>query len=114
MLNISFYKVHVCACVLSRVQLFVIPWTEAHQASLSMEFPRQESWSRLPFPPPGNLPTPRHFLLQEVFPTQGSNLCLLHLLHWQADSFPLRHLGSPSKSILYEYLQEVPLEPRPK
>ena len=55
MLNISFYKVHVCACVLSRVQLFVIPWTEAHQASLSMEFPRQESWSRLPFPPPGDL-----------------------------------------------------------
>ena len=27
-----------------------------------------------------------HFLLQEIFPTQGSNPCLLHLLHWQADS----------------------------
>ena len=30
-----------------------------------------------------------------IFPTQGSNLCLLHFLHWQADSLPLHHLGSP-------------------
>ena len=35
-----------------------------------------------------------HFLLQGVFPTQGSNLSLLGLLHWQAASLPLRHLGS--------------------
>ena len=34
------------------------PWTVADQAPLSMGFPRQESWSRLPFPPPGNLPDP--------------------------------------------------------
>ena len=33
-----------------------------------------------------------HFLLQGIFPTQGSNLCLLRLLHWQADSLPLSHL----------------------
>ena len=33
-----------------------------------------------------------HFLLQEVFLTQGSNLVLLH---WQVDSLPLSHLGSP-------------------
>ena len=32
-----------------------IPWTVAHQASLSMEFPRQEYWSGSPFPPPGDL-----------------------------------------------------------
>ena len=31
-------------------------WTVAHQAPLSMEFPRQEYWSGLPFPPPGDLP----------------------------------------------------------
>ena len=43
---------------LSCVQLFVIPWTVAHQAPLSMEFPRQEYWSGLPFPPPGDLPDP--------------------------------------------------------
>ena len=39
-------------------QFFVTPWTVAHQASLSMEFSRQESWSGLPCPPPGDLPNP--------------------------------------------------------
>ena len=34
------------------------PWTAAHQAPLSMRFPRQEYWSGLPFPSPGNLPNP--------------------------------------------------------
>ena len=34
-------------------------WTVAHQAPLSMGFSRQESWSQLPFPSPGNLPNPR-------------------------------------------------------
>ena len=34
------------------------PWTVAHQTSLSMEFPRQEYWSGLPFPPLGDLPIP--------------------------------------------------------
>ena len=34
------------------------PWTIAHQASLSMEFSRQEYWSRLPFPSPGDHPNP--------------------------------------------------------
>ena len=34
----------------------MIPWTVAHKAPLSMEFPRQEYWSELPFPTPGNLP----------------------------------------------------------
>ena len=35
-----------------------IPWTVAHQASLSMGFSRQEYWSGLPFPSPGDLPDP--------------------------------------------------------
>ena len=48
----------VRACALSRVQPFVTPRTVTHQASLSMGFPRQESWSGLPFPTPGNLPNP--------------------------------------------------------
>ena len=34
------------------------PWTVAHQTPLSMGFPRQEYWSRLPFPPPRDLPDP--------------------------------------------------------
>ena len=37
---------------------FATPWTEACQASLSIRFPRQESWNVLPFPSPGNLPDP--------------------------------------------------------
>ena len=37
---------------------FVAPWTVAHQAPLSMGFPRQEYWSGLPLPSPGDLPNP--------------------------------------------------------
>ena len=37
---------------------FEIPWTVAHQAPLSMGFPRQEYWGGLPFPSPGDLPNP--------------------------------------------------------
>ena len=43
----------------SCVQLFLTLWTVAHQAPLSMGFSRQEYWSGLPFPSPGNLPHPR-------------------------------------------------------
>ena len=60
----------------SHVRLFETLWTVAHQAVLSMGFPRQEYWSGVPF------------LLQGIFSTQGLNLHLLHLLHWQADSYP--------------------------
>ena len=42
----------------SHVWLFVTPWTVAHQVPPSMEFSRQEYWSRLPFPSPGDLPNP--------------------------------------------------------
>ena len=40
----------------SHVQLFATPWTVVHQAPPSMEFSRQEYWSGLPFPSPGDLP----------------------------------------------------------
>ena len=43
---------------LSHVQLFATPWTLAYQAPLSMGFSRQEYWSGLPFPSPGDLPDP--------------------------------------------------------
>ena len=45
-------------CMLSHVWLLLTSWTIAHQAPLSMEFSRQEYWSRLPFPSPGHLPNP--------------------------------------------------------
>ena len=43
---------------LSRVQLLATPWTVVYQAPLSMGFSRQQSWSGLPFPSPGDLPNP--------------------------------------------------------
>ena len=45
------------------------------------------------------------FLLQVIFPTQGSNPCLLYLLQWQADPLPLSHLGSHRSSL------HVPISP---
>ena len=48
-------KKNVCV---SCVWLFATPWTVAHQAPLFMEFSRQEYWSGLPWPPPGDLPNP--------------------------------------------------------
>ena len=50
--------------------------------SLSMEFSRQEKWNGQPS------------LLQGIFPTQGSSLCPLRLLHQQAGTLPLSHLGA--------------------
>ena len=50
-----------CECLLSRfsgVQLFATLWTVALQAALTMGFSRQEDWSGLPWPPPGDLPDP--------------------------------------------------------
>ena len=44
---------------LSHVQLLVTPWTVAYQAPPSVGFSRQEYWSGLPFPSPGDLPNPR-------------------------------------------------------
>ena len=77
----------VCALShFSPVWLFVTPWTVAHQASLTIGFSRPEYWSGLPLPPPG------------IFPTQGSNLCLLHcrqiLYHW-ATGAALLKLANP-------------------
>ena len=72
----------MCVCTVSCVLFFATPWTVARQ-TLSMGFSRQEYWSELPFPPPGDLANQRF------------NPCLLILLHWQANSLPLYHLGSP-------------------
>ena len=55
--NLVCVCVCVCVCICC-AQLFVTPWTIACQAPLSMEFSRQEYWSRLPFLSPGDLPNP--------------------------------------------------------
>ena len=59
----TFFKMYIkqCVCVLSHfslVWLFVTLWTVGYQAPLSMGFSRQEYWSGLPCPPPGDLPDP--------------------------------------------------------
>ena len=55
-ISIVFYVVHACAQSLNHVQLFMT--SVAHQAPLSMRFPRQEHLSGSPFPSPGDLPNP--------------------------------------------------------
>ena len=52
------YKVKVKVKLLSRVRLFATPWAVTYQASPSMGFSRQEYWSGLPFPSPGDLSDP--------------------------------------------------------
>ena len=59
----------MCAQLLLRVRLFVTPWTVALQALLFMGLSRQEYWSGLPFPPPGDLPNPRIETVSPVSPT---------------------------------------------
>ena len=53
---VGFHEKIVKVKSLSRVRLFATLWTVAHQAPLSMGFSRQEYWSGLPFPSPGDLP----------------------------------------------------------
>ena len=69
---------------LSRVQLFVTPWTVTYQAPPFMGFSRQEYWSGC------------HLFLQEIFPIQGLNPGLLHC---SQTLYHLRHQGSPN--VLY-------------
>ena len=65
------------------------PWSVAHQAPLSMEFSRQEYWSVLPFPSPGDLIDSGIEVLSPVSPAM------------QADSLPTEPLGKPKESTNY-------------
>ena len=56
--TILYIKITSVLSHFSHVQLFATPWTIAHQAPLSMGFSKQEYWSALPCPPPGDLPNP--------------------------------------------------------
>ena len=79
-----------CAKVLSDVQLFVMPWTVAHQAPLSMEILQKECWNRLPCPPPGDLLNPG---IKPRSPTL------------QADSLPFEPPGkSCRRNVIFFYL----------
>ena len=76
-------RLYVCMFLLVQSCLIVIPWTVACQAPLSMEFSRQEYWSGLPFPSPGDLPDPG------INPASPA---------WQADSLPAGSPGKPTRS----------------
>ena len=71
--------------LLSHVRLFVTPWTVAYQASPSVEISRQEYWSGLPFPSPGDLPDP---VIEPGSPTL------------QADALPSEPPGKPIQGVL--------------
>ena len=60
----------------------VIPWTVANQAPLSMGFSKQEYWSGLPFPPPGDLPDPGIKFTSPTAP--GLQADSLLLSHWKS------------------------------
>ena len=81
---------------LSRVRLLATPWTAVHQAPLSMEFSRQEHWSGLPFPAPGDLPNPG---IKHKSPAL------------QADSLPSE---PPGKPIVSTRLASLMVSPRHK
>ena len=84
---------------LSRVRLFVTPWTVAHLAPLSMGFSRQEYWNGFPFLPLGNLPDPGS---EPVSPAL------------QADSLPTEPPGKPNKlTLLLLSLSRVQLSVTP-
>ena len=74
---------HLLCCTHSCPTHLVTPWTVACHVSLSMEFSRQEYWTGLPFPTPGDLPDPG------IKPVSLASPALA------VDSLPLRHLGSP-------------------
>ena len=90
-------SVLLCSSVPSRVRLFTTPWTVRHQAPLSTGFSRQESWSGLPFPPPGDLPNPRISLM-----SLGLLHCRWNLYHQAAWEAPL-----PSHTVQTVYIVSV-------
>ena len=87
--NLTYNVLYFLVCVWSVASVIsdsATPWTSAHQVPLSMGFSKLEYWNGLPCSPPG------------IFPTQGSNPSLLHLLHCRQILYPLSHLGSPIPS----------------
>ena len=85
--------------MLSRVWLIATLWTVTRQAPLSMGFPRQQYWSGVPFPAPGqNTGVGSLSLLQGIFPTPGSNPGLLHC---RQILYQLIHKGSPQATVYF-------------
>ena len=99
----KFQYSHVLSCF-SHVRLFAIPWTVAHQAPLSMGFSRQEYWSGLPFPPPGDLPDPGIELASLLSPALAGRFFTTSTTHnrglkYNLISVPLRNFKNEQKLI---------------
>ena len=91
----------VCVCVAGRfshVCVFAVLWTVTHQVPLSMGFSRQEHWSGLPFPPPGDPPNPGIEPCSHVF----------FIGSWVL--YHERHLGSPEYNLPLDnyWIQKFP------
>ena len=86
--------VHVCLVTSVCVQLFVTPWAIARQTHLSMGFSREEYWSGLPCPPPGDLPSPG---IESMSPAL------------QVDSLPFEPPGKPMNTteVFLSFLQGI-------
>ena len=103
---------------LSRVRLFATPWTVAYQAPPSMGFSRQECWSGLPLPSPGDLPDPgiepgSPALQVDALPSEppgkpqdvssalhlSCTLFLLHQIHLRSLGVRFQRLGTPKKHL---------------
>ena len=82
-----------CCCLVTMLCQILLwpPWTMVSEAPLSMGFPRQEYWSGLPFPSPGDRPNPG---TEPVSPA------------WQVDSQPLSHLGT-IMSTMEKYIERL-------
>ena len=111
--RVKFLKVKVKS--LSRVRLFVTPWTVASQAPPAMGFSRQECWSGLPFPSAGDLPNPgiepgSPTLQADALPSESPVLALQMLevtcktllkIHWQYLARYCRYLARYEANIPY-------------
>ena len=81
----------LCAQSISHFQLFVTPWTVARQAPVSVGFSRQEYWSGLPCPSPGDLPDPGIKPASLASPVTAGKF----------------HLGSPWMPYIHYYLTNM-------
>ena len=93
--------------MLSHVRLFATPWTEPHQAPLSMESSRQEYWSRVPFPTPGHLLNQGIELLSLAPPALAGGFFTTSTTR-EAISFESTYYGYPEKAMAPTLAWRIP------
>ena len=101
--GVVFDNLHSMLSCFRRVRLFATPRTVAHQAPLSMGFSRQEYWSGLPCPPPGDVPNPGIESMSLMSPALAGGFFTTSA-SWEAQSSP----PPPLNQVLWASLPEVP------